>query len=167
MRLLITGGSGLLGGNLAFIAAASHQVHATYHRHPVAIPGCRMHPLDLEDKRDIARLLNTDLIFDGQKGWYSEEAAILATGFDGGLSLPTLQSPNLSLRLIRVGCKGIIRKGDAKCTSDISCVEDRVGLSSTRAEGVMRRGDEVDGFGNGRSGLPGWHPETTAGPEPP
>ncbi len=125
MRLLITGGSGLLGGNLAFIAAASHQVHATYHRHPVTIPGCRMHPLDLADKRDIARLLesvqpdvvvhtaamtspdecerrrddawrvnvegtehlaracqkagskliyiNTDLIFDGQKGWYSEE----------------------------------------------------------------------------------------------
>lgn len=50
MRLLVTGGSSLLGSNLAFIAAASHEVHATYHRHPVTIPGCRMHPLDLTDE---------------------------------------------------------------------------------------------------------------------
>lgn len=125
MKLLVTGGSGLLGGNLAFIAATTHEVHATYHRHPVAIPGCRMHPLDLTDDRQIGRLvesiqpdvvvhtaamtnadacerrqdevwrvnvegaehlaracrkagskliyINTDLIFDGRQGRYTEE----------------------------------------------------------------------------------------------
>lgn len=127
MRILITGGSGLLGGNLAFIAAARYEVHATYHRHPVAITDCQMHQLDLTDGRQITRLIesvdpqvvvhtaamtnadecekrkdtawqinvvatkhlvracqkaggkliymSTDLIFDGRKGWYSEEDA--------------------------------------------------------------------------------------------
>ena len=125
MRILITGGSGLLGGSLAFIAVARHEVHATYHRHPVTIAGCQMHRLDLADRRQIARLvesvnphvvvhtaamtnadecerkkdeawqinvvatdhlaqacqqagskliyISTDLVFDGQKGGYSEE----------------------------------------------------------------------------------------------
>ena len=125
LRILITGGSGLLGGNLAFIAAARHEVRATYRRPPVVIAGCQMHQLDLADGRQISRLIesidphvvvhtaamtnadecekrkyeawqinvvatehlarackqagskliyiSTDLIFDGQKGWYAEE----------------------------------------------------------------------------------------------
>jgi len=59
LRILITGGSGLLGGNLAFIAAVRHEVYATYHRHPVVIAGCQMHQLDLTDGRQITRLIES------------------------------------------------------------------------------------------------------------
>ncbi len=51
--LLITGGSGFLGWNLARQAAKSYDVSFTYGRHPVAIPHCREYHLDLHDHHQI------------------------------------------------------------------------------------------------------------------
>ncbi|MFA5412024.1 MAG: SDR family oxidoreductase [Candidatus Micrarchaeia archaeon] len=48
MKLLITGASGLLGANLAYIAAQRGiDVLAAYNEHPVSIKGCRMQRMDL------------------------------------------------------------------------------------------------------------------------
>ena len=48
MRIAISGASGLLGGNLAYLGAqAGHEVLAAYNAHEVKVPGCRMRSLDL------------------------------------------------------------------------------------------------------------------------
>lgn len=48
MKLLVTGASGLLGANLAYIAAQRGiEVLAAYNEHPISIKGCRMQRLDL------------------------------------------------------------------------------------------------------------------------
>jgi dTDP-4-dehydrorhamnose reductase len=49
MKILITGASGLLGSNLTMLGSRKHTIWATYHSHPVAIPGCELIPLDLTD----------------------------------------------------------------------------------------------------------------------
>jgi len=52
--LLITGGSGFLGWNLARVAAAkSYDVSFTYGQHPLAIPHCREYHLDLHDRQQL------------------------------------------------------------------------------------------------------------------
>ena len=48
--LLITGGSGLLGSNLARLALSRFEVYATYRSHPAHIPGCEFVCLDIRDK---------------------------------------------------------------------------------------------------------------------
>lgn len=52
-RLLITGGSGLLGSNVARMTAKSFEVFATYNSHPNRISGCRFLPLDIRDKQKV------------------------------------------------------------------------------------------------------------------
>ncbi len=48
MRLFITGASGLLGSNIAFIAGSKgHVVLGTYNEHEVKIPGCKTAQVDL------------------------------------------------------------------------------------------------------------------------
>ncbi len=52
--LLITGGSGFLGWNLARLAATkSYDVSFTYGQHPIAIPNCREYHLDLHDHEQL------------------------------------------------------------------------------------------------------------------
>ena len=53
-RWLITGGTGLLGGNLARMASSRAEVWATHCDHPVPIPGCESTPLDLRDGDQVA-----------------------------------------------------------------------------------------------------------------
>ncbi|MFQ6016463.1 MAG: SDR family oxidoreductase [Anaerolineae bacterium] len=57
MRMLITGGSGLLGGNLALMAAREHEVYATYYRHRTVLKGCQMVRLNLTDEKQIHDLV--------------------------------------------------------------------------------------------------------------
>lgn len=52
-RLLITGGSGLLGSNIARLTARDFEVFATYNSHPYQISGCRFLPLDIRDKQRV------------------------------------------------------------------------------------------------------------------
>lgn len=52
-RILITGGSGLLGSNTAKIAAKDFEVYATYNSHPSQIEGCQFVHLDIKDKRQV------------------------------------------------------------------------------------------------------------------
>jgi len=56
-RMLITGGSGLLGSNTARIAAEEFEVYATYNSHPSEIEGCQFLPLDIRDKQQVISLL--------------------------------------------------------------------------------------------------------------
>lgn len=49
-RILITGGSGLLGGNLAKMACEKYETYATYHGHPVRMNRCVFFPLDIADR---------------------------------------------------------------------------------------------------------------------
>lgn len=58
MNVLITGASGLLGGNLSFLWASKHQVNACFHEHAVSIPNCRMHQIDLLKENDVKNLFN-------------------------------------------------------------------------------------------------------------
>jgi len=52
-RILITGGSGLLGSNTAGAAAEDFEVYATYNSHVSQIPGCQFVYLDIADKRQV------------------------------------------------------------------------------------------------------------------
>lgn len=54
MRLLITGGSGLLGSNLAFLAAREGiETYAAYCSHPVKIAGATIFLLDITQRSDV------------------------------------------------------------------------------------------------------------------
>ncbi len=52
-RILITGGSGLLGSNIARAAAGSFEVYATYHTHVSQIPGCHFMQMNITDKPQV------------------------------------------------------------------------------------------------------------------
>jgi dTDP-4-dehydrorhamnose reductase len=52
-RLLITGGSGLLGSNAARITAKNFEVFATYNSNSNQIPECNFLPLDIRDKQQV------------------------------------------------------------------------------------------------------------------
>jgi dTDP-4-dehydrorhamnose reductase len=56
-RLLVIGGSGLVGSNIAADARGRHEVTFTYHRAPVMIEGCRAIALDVTDATACASLL--------------------------------------------------------------------------------------------------------------
>jgi len=47
MRILVTGGSGMLGHNFMRLASRQHEVWGSYHTHRVNIAGCSMFSLDL------------------------------------------------------------------------------------------------------------------------
>jgi dTDP-4-dehydrorhamnose reductase len=53
-RWLITGGSGLLGSNLAMMASSRAAVWTTYCEHPLPIAGCDSIALDLRDPAQVA-----------------------------------------------------------------------------------------------------------------
>jgi len=55
-RLLITGGSGFLGGNLARLARARWQVTAAFHNHPAYLDGVQWAALDLTDEAQVESL---------------------------------------------------------------------------------------------------------------
>ena len=48
-KLMIIGGSGLLGGHLAKFVKDGYEVVATYNDHPVELPGCRTIKMDIKD----------------------------------------------------------------------------------------------------------------------
>jgi dTDP-4-dehydrorhamnose reductase len=48
-KLMVIGGSGLLGGRLAKLAKMEYEVVATYKGHSVEIPGCRILSMDIRD----------------------------------------------------------------------------------------------------------------------
>ena len=52
-RILITGGSGLLGSNIARAAAEGFEVYATYNSHVSQIPGCQFVYLDIADEQQV------------------------------------------------------------------------------------------------------------------
>jgi len=56
--LLITGGSGYLGSHLARQAVSHWRVVATRFSHSVALPGCEVVAIDLEDARAVAALVS-------------------------------------------------------------------------------------------------------------
>ena len=58
MRLLITGGSGMLGSYVATQAAeAGWETWAAYSNHAVELPGCRMLQLDIRDETEVDRTI--------------------------------------------------------------------------------------------------------------
>lgn len=57
MRLLITGGSGLLGGSLLRLGRDRHQIHATLRRHPLPGDGVQPLPLDLTQGKAVSQAL--------------------------------------------------------------------------------------------------------------
>lgn len=60
-KLMIIGGSGLLGGHLAMWASDRFEVYATYLNHPIEIPGCKSVFMDITDSQ---RTMETILKFD-------------------------------------------------------------------------------------------------------
>jgi len=56
-KLLITGGSGFIGWNLAKCAAEFYDVFFTYRQHPVSIEGCQEYQVNLQNRSEIEDLL--------------------------------------------------------------------------------------------------------------
>lgn len=57
-QLLITGGSGFLGWNIARYATNDHDVYVTYHKHPIAINKCEdTYRLDLKNPETIEKVV--------------------------------------------------------------------------------------------------------------
>ncbi len=53
MRIVVTGGSGMLGHCLMRVARQAHEVWGSYHTHAVNIPGCSMFPLDVTNEAEV------------------------------------------------------------------------------------------------------------------
>lgn len=58
-KILITGGSGLLGSTMARVAQKGFHTFATYHQHPLNIPGCQCVPLDITNFERVASTMET------------------------------------------------------------------------------------------------------------
>lgn len=58
MRLLVVGGSGLLGYKVAELAVRAFQTLATYNFRPMKLPGCGFFKLDKTDRDDTLALVN-------------------------------------------------------------------------------------------------------------
>ena len=56
--VLITGGSGLLGSNLALDYARGYRVHATFYKNPVKLNAVEFHLVNLVDESKVRKLLN-------------------------------------------------------------------------------------------------------------
>jgi len=58
-RILITGGSGLLGSNLVRRLGSAFDVYATYYSHPAFMPDGRFVPLDIRDEKMVRSVFQT------------------------------------------------------------------------------------------------------------
>ncbi|MFQ6116354.1 MAG: NAD-dependent epimerase/dehydratase family protein, partial [bacterium] len=56
-RVLITGGSGFLGGYLVQLATKDFEVYATYHKNPVGFEEVQWRQLDLRNALEVKNLL--------------------------------------------------------------------------------------------------------------
>ncbi len=56
-KILITGASGLLGGNVVTMASKKFETYAAYHRNPVKIGGCNTFRMDITDKREVSQVI--------------------------------------------------------------------------------------------------------------
>lgn len=64
-KILITGGSGLLGGNLTKMACERFKTYATYYGHPIKIKNCNTLPLDIRNSNAVHQIvakINPELI---------------------------------------------------------------------------------------------------------
>ena len=59
MRIVVTGGSGMLGHCLMRRAAPQHQVFGTYRTHPVEISGCDIARLDITDDETVGSMVKS------------------------------------------------------------------------------------------------------------
>jgi dTDP-4-dehydrorhamnose reductase len=53
MRIVVTGGSGMLGHCLMRLARRRHEVWGSYHTHPVEIPGCSLFAMDVTHESEV------------------------------------------------------------------------------------------------------------------
>jgi len=93
-RLLMTGGSGLLGSNVAYLAGTRFETQFTYNVHPVNITNCTGVKMDLGDRENVGavvREFNPHLIIHTAAllGKYCDEDPALAqtTNVDGTRNL--------------------------------------------------------------------------------
>jgi dTDP-4-dehydrorhamnose reductase len=59
MRIIVTGGSGMLGHCLMGSARSRHEVWGSYHTHPVDIQGCSMFAVDVTDEAQVKAQFST------------------------------------------------------------------------------------------------------------
>jgi len=59
MRIVVTGGSGMLGHCLLRLAAPLHRVLGTYDTHPVKISGCKLARLDITDEEMVDAMIKS------------------------------------------------------------------------------------------------------------
>lgn len=60
-KVLVIGGSGLLGSSLAVLSAKEFETIATYNIHAIKIRGCKTHQLDIIDKKRVFSLMKSCL----------------------------------------------------------------------------------------------------------
>ncbi len=56
-QILITGGSGMLGSNIAMAALENFEVYTTYHSHPTKIPGCHFIECDIRNRDRVTSIV--------------------------------------------------------------------------------------------------------------
>jgi dTDP-4-dehydrorhamnose reductase len=58
-RLLVTGGSGLLGSNVALLGSSRFETQFTYNAHPVTISNCKGVMMNLADRKEVTEVVNS------------------------------------------------------------------------------------------------------------
>jgi dTDP-4-dehydrorhamnose reductase len=140
VRILITGGSGYLGGVLAMrAAAAGHEVLATYLSHPGSAPGVRWRRLDLRQRADVdaaASDVGPDVIVNTayQRGEWQSTA--------DGPAYVALATARIGARLVHMSSDAVL--SGAQSSYDESAVPDPVnsyGAAKAAAETAIRAVD--------------------------
>ena len=59
MKILVVGGSGLIGRVLCKMYSRAHEVHYTYNTNNSRIAGCTAHKLDVTSEHNVANFIKT------------------------------------------------------------------------------------------------------------
>jgi len=163
-KLLITGGSGFLGSNIALMVSRDFEVFAAYNSHPHRLMGCTLLLLDIRDKGQVLSVfkeIKPDLVIhtaalvdvDYCEGHYEEAFAV---NVDGARNV-ALASKGVGAKMVYIssdsvfdGGKGMYAEEDVPCPINI--------YAKTKIEGEKAAQDLLPDCIVVRTAFYGWHP---------
>ncbi len=163
-KLLITGGSGFLGSNIAFMASKYFDVFATYLSHPHQILGCQLVALDVRDRiqaGEVFRIVKPDLVI--------HTVALVDVDYCEGhpedaISVNVGGTRNIALACKEIGAKMIYISTDSVFDGKKGMYEEKDApfpmnvYAKTKLEGGLITQDIVASSIIARTAFYGWHP---------